>query len=435
MLLAASLAAGSPAFADEPAAAQPISLGAALQLAGAKNLDVQIANERLIEARANYEQARFRFFPWLSPGVGYRRHDGNIQDVAGNVFDVSKQSYTLGVTLNAQLDLGEAIFQSLAARQFARAAQEATEAQRQESVFAAATAYFELLRAKASVRVAEESVRLAAEIASQTKQAADAGIAFRGDVFRAEVQTQKNALTVRQTEEQRRAAAARLAEIVRLDPATDLAPEESDLVPLTLIETNLTLGTLVARAIAQRPEVRQYTALGESAAAAKKGTTTGPWIPTLGAQVGVGGLGGGRNDDWGNFDDAQDYFFGLSWRLGPGGLFDRSRTRAAEARRQAVLLGSEKVADLITRQVVDAHSRVRSTSDQLTIAERTLAAAEELLRLSRDRRQFGVGVVLETIQAEQELTRARLDYLRIMSEHNQAQFALRRALGSSISAP
>jgi outer membrane protein TolC len=420
------------ANAQETRAAQPINLSAALRLAGAENLDVKIAVERLNEARATHEQARFRFFPWLSPGIGYRRHDGNIQDVSGNVFDVSKQSYVLGVTLNAQLDLGEAIYQSLAARQLAHAALEASEAQRQEAVFAAAVAYFELLRAMSSVGVAEEAVRLAGEIASQTRQAADAGIAFRGDAYRAEVQQLKNAAQVRQSEEQRRNAAARLAEIVQLDPATDLLPQESELVPLTLVATNIYLGELIARALAQRPEVRQYAALGEAATAAVKGATTGPWIPTLGAQVAAGGLGGGRNDDWGNFDDTQDYFVGLSWRLGPGGLFDRSRTRAAEARRQTALLGSEKVTDLITRQIVEAHNRVASSQDQLLIAERTVSAAEELLRLSRERREFGVGIVLETIQAEQELTRARLDYLRMISEHNQAQFALRRFLGTEV---
>jgi outer membrane protein TolC len=40
-----------------------------------------------------------------------------------------------------------------------------------------------------------------------------------------------------------------------------------------------------------------------------------------------------------------------------------------------------------------------------------------------------VGVVLETIQAELDLTRARLDYLKTVAEFNQAQYALRKAVG------
>src|SRR5687767_9866915 len=64
-----------------------IDLPTALQLAGARSLDIQIARERLAEARANKESAVWQFFPWLAPGFSYRRHDNLIQDVSGNVID------------------------------------------------------------------------------------------------------------------------------------------------------------------------------------------------------------------------------------------------------------------------------------------------------------------------------------------------------------
>src|SRR5678815_1592058 len=72
---------------------QPIDLPTVLRLAGAQNLDVQIARQRLAEAKANQESATWQFFPWIAPGVGYRRHDDLLQDVAGNVIDVHKESY------------------------------------------------------------------------------------------------------------------------------------------------------------------------------------------------------------------------------------------------------------------------------------------------------------------------------------------------------
>lgn len=63
-----------------------------LQLAGAQNLDVEFARQRLIEAEGAYASERLRFFPTLAPGIGYRRHDGRIQDTGGDILDVSKQS-------------------------------------------------------------------------------------------------------------------------------------------------------------------------------------------------------------------------------------------------------------------------------------------------------------------------------------------------------
>ena len=409
--------------------AAPIDLATALRLAGAQNLDVAIARERVKEARALHEQARMQFLPWITPGIGYRRHDGNIQDVAGNVFDASKQSYTVGAALTAQLDFGDAIYKSLAARQLAKAAEESAEARRQEIVYAAATGYFELARAQGATGAAREGVRIAEDYAGQVRQAVAAGIAFKGDTFRAEVQVEKNRILLRQAEEQRQVAATRLAQTLRLPPSTDLVPQETELAPLSLIETNAALDTLVARALATRPELKQFAALRESASLFRAGTQYGPLVPTLGAQVYYGGLGGGMNDRLDNFDHTQDYWLGLSWKVGPGGLFDRSRLRAARSRERASELELEKARDEVIRQVVEAHTRSQSLADQLASAQRALSGAEQLLKYSRDRKEFGVGAVLEAVQAGQELTRARLDYLNTLADHNKAQYNAARAIG------
>jgi outer membrane protein TolC len=87
----------------------------------------------------------------------------------------------------------------------------------------------------------------------------------------------------------------------------------------------------------------------------------------------------------------------------------------------------------VKRQVVEAHTRVQSNGDQLDSAREALSASEQALKLARERQQFGVGEVLENIQAEQDLTRARLDYLTVVTEYNRAQFALRRAIGGRFS--
>ncbi|MBN8249764.1 MAG: TolC family protein, partial [Verrucomicrobia bacterium] len=152
--------------ADTNGAPQLIDLPTVLRLAGAQNLDVQIARERLREARAQQDQATLRFFPWLAPGVGYRRHDGNIQDVGGAIFEANKQAYTVGAALTLQVDLGDAIYQSLAARQLARAAGEAVEISRQDEVLAAATGYLELARAEASIAVLRDGLRIAEDYAA-----------------------------------------------------------------------------------------------------------------------------------------------------------------------------------------------------------------------------------------------------------------------------
>jgi len=110
-------------------------------------------------------------------------------------------------------------------------------------------------------------------------------------------------------------------------------------------------------------------------------------------------------------------------------LFDFPRVRAAESRLNISEFIGQKLRDEITRQVVEAFTRWQSLSDQLSTARAALAAAEEGLQLAQQRKEFAVGIVLENIQAEQDLTRARLEYLKIVADFNKAQYALRKAMG------
>src|SRR6059036_962777 len=323
----------------------PIDLPTALRLANAQNLDIQIARERLKEAKANHESAVELFFPWISPGAIYRRHENRIQDVVGNIIDADKQSYAVGGAITAQMDLGDAVYKSLAAKQLVNAADHALESQRQDSTLAAAQGYYDLAKAKAIVGVFNEAMHISEDYQKQLHDAVGIGIAFKGDELRVQTQTERYQITLRQALEQQRVAAARLAQILHLDSSVELVPHDADLVPLTLVETSAPLDSLVQQALGSRPELKQNQALVTAAREAKNGAVYGPLIPSVGAQAFVGGLGGGKNDSTGNFGESEDYFVGLGWRIGPGGLFDSGRIHASKARLEAARLGGEKLRD------------------------------------------------------------------------------------------
>lgn len=328
-----------------------------------------------------------------------------------------------------QWELGDAIYKKLAAKQLEHAADHALEAQRQDSVLAAARDYFDLAFAQAAVGVARDAVRISTNYEAQVQAAVETGIAFKGDALRVSVQSERNRLALRQASEQQRVTAARLAQTLHVDPSVELVARDADLVPLTLIETNVTLNALVERALTARPESKQSQALIEAARETKNGTVYGPLIPSIGASAFGAGLGGGRDGDTGNFGDQQDYFVGFGWRIGPGGIFDLPRQRAAKARLNSARLVVDKTHHEVTRQVVEAFTRLQSQTEQIHTARRGLTAAEEGLRLAQQRQEFGVGVVLENIVAEQDLTRARTDYLKAIAEFNKAQYGLSKAVG------
>jgi outer membrane protein TolC len=406
-----------------------IDLPSALRLAGARNIDIQLAREKLADAHAAEESAIERFFPWVAPGVTYRKHDNLIQNTEGLIEEVQKQSYAPGSTIAAQTDIGDAIFKSLEAHHLTKAARHGLDAQQQQTIIEAARGYFDLAAAHEVVGVAREGLRASTDYAAEIDRAVNAGIAFKGDALRVKVQQQRDEIVLRRAEENVRVASAKLVQVLHLDPIVELMPRDASVVPLSIISTKDSLGDLVSQALATRPETQQSAAFLSAAEQAKNGAIYGPLIPSVGGQAFFGGLGGGMDSNTGRFGESEDYVASVAWRVGPGGLFDFGNIHARQARLREAAFTAEKVVDQVANEVITNQTRVRSLADQIATAKQSLSDAEEALRLGQERKEFGVGVVLETILAEQDLARARNDYLNIVTDYNKTQYALLRALG------
>jgi OMF family outer membrane factor len=257
----------------------------------------------------------------------------------------------------------------------------------------------------------------------------EAGIAFRADELRVQVQTERNNLALQQAQQNERTAATVLAQVLHLDPAVRLVATNRDMIPLAIIRDSRSVSMLIEQALIARPELGQTNALVESANYTKQGATIGPVLPTVSGQAFTGQFGGDSDKFPSRSGGSQDYAVSLGWRIGPGGLFDVPRIDAAAARLRTARLIADRTRDDVIGQVVDAHTRVLSLRGQIDQAARALDAAAETLKLSEERKEFAVGNVLEVIQAEQDLTRAQSDYANAVVDYNKGQYALTRAIG------
>ena len=77
-------------------AVEPIDLANALRLAGARDLDIAIARQRILQAAADLKQARALWLPSLFYGPTWYRADGQIQAVTGQVETIDRSSLFLG---------------------------------------------------------------------------------------------------------------------------------------------------------------------------------------------------------------------------------------------------------------------------------------------------------------------------------------------------
>jgi outer membrane protein TolC len=249
--------------------------------------------------------------------------------------------------------------------------------------------------------------------------------------LKARTQAERNKIAFRQAQEQRAVASARLAQILHLNTPVELSPKLDEFVPITLTGTNIALGELVEQAMGSRPELRQSEALVRAATEDKNAAKYGPLVPSVGAQAFVGGLGGGNLSSYRGLSESEDYQVTATWRIGPGGIFDRTRIRGADARLNIARYNAEKAHDEILREVVEAYTRARSEADKLELNKRAVAAAEESYRLARGRKEAAISSAFETILAEEEFTRLRQDYVAAISDFNKAQYLLARAIGQS----
>lgn len=425
--LIALLFLSSPAPAAEDT--RFVDLPTVLRLAGAGHDEVEFARAKHAEAIAESKQAWQRFWPTLTVGAAWRGHEGNIQDVAGAVFEASKRQYTVGGAVIVDWSPGDLYFSALVSEQRARAAAELAEKVKRDLILQAVDRYYLLLAAEAGVAVIADDLKVTEDYASQLAGAVEAGTAFRADLLRVKTQVSRTKVAVRQAEESRDLAAAALAETLRLAPESALRPAKADLVPVPLMGKK-GVATLIAEAQGNRPELRAADAGTAAAALERERAKVAPLVPSVQAGYSAGGLGGGKSGELNNYDGQQDFFVGLGWKIGPGGLFDKQTRAIADARASAAQNQTGQVKAAIGREVVEAALRAQSAKDQIAINDEAVDAAQEMAKLARERQASQVGVVLEYLLAQEELTRARQSRIEAVTGYNRAQHALKIAVGA-----
>jgi outer membrane protein TolC len=406
----------------------PVDLATVLRLAGANNLDIALVREKVHEAYGAERVAEGRFWPVLGPAAVFRRHEGLTQGTDGAFVDVDKQQTFAGGRAVLQWQVGEAIFAKLAASRRFEGALGALEAAEQSTALEAAVAYYDLLRDTLRARVAEQAVGISEKLVGQLETSVSVGRSFKGDLLRSRVQRTSNRLAAARFGESSRLASIRLAAMLRLEPEIDLIPAEDRPLGLELVPADLPLDRALQEAMDQRPELREARAELEAARREHTAAVWGPAVPDLMVDVAPGSLG----PTPGKLRDTLDFSILLGWRIGPGGLFDPGRREVSEARARRAEIQVARVSQKISEQVRSAWTQLRSRREQMKLAEEAIRDAEEALDLNLKRQSTGVGLPLEVIQAEEALTRARLDHVAGVMDYNQAQLRLFAYRGARI---
>lgn len=436
----------APAAALPPTDRYPINLTSALRLAGASNLQIALAGERVNQARARQEGAEFLWLPSLNAGVGYNKHDGRIQDTRGEVIDASRNAFFAGggpnlgpapltgpggppARLFLGLPLADVIFAPLAERQQVQAASAAASATFNDILLETASVYLDLLQAQGQSAIAQEAATNAEELVRLIQARVRVGAAPPADGLRAQAELADRRRQRLQAEEAVRVVSAELVRLLRLDPAITLLPQEGESLPICLIDVNAPLPELLAQGIAARPEMAQYQALVIATIERLRQEEWRPWLPTVQVGLSSGGFGGGQGSFFGNFSDRVDFDALLVWELRNLGFGNRALQRERSSQTIQAHLAAEQIRDTIASQIARAYYQVQFRQQQIEAARAQVKAAADAVPLNFKGILGGDLRAIEAQQAVQTLAFARNQYLAAVIDYNKAQFQLLRALG------
>ena len=442
ILLAGSVAASAAETKVPKSGPMTIDLATALQLAGARNTEIARAREAVAEATAKLRQKQYLLVPALTVGASVEHHDGPLQESSGRIRNVSRTSANFGAGagavaagpvaapgLSLSVNLADAWFEPLVARQNREAIEAARDALGNVVQLRTAEGYLELVRGAARVRAAEEAVANAGELAKLTADFARSGEGLESDAQRAEVEKLIQERELEQAREAVAVAGARLAALLHLDAEVSLTPADSEVAPLTVTEPGSQIGELIATALQSRPELKQSAAEVRAAADRLRQSRYSAWIPNLAVGASAGAFGGGVGGGVSNVDGRTDVTALAFWRWEGFGLGQAEVTKERKSEMIQSEFARQGVADQVISEVRQAHAQLDSRSRQIAIAEKAVAAARSSFELNRSRIFEKQGLPIEVLQAIQSLARARVLYIDTVSDFNQAQFRLHHAIG------
>jgi outer membrane protein TolC len=448
VLLAAGAARGqvpmpAPAPTDR---GLPINLATAFELARVRNLDVQVAAERVAAAAARLDLAYSRWLPNVYLGGDYARQEGRIQDVTGNIFNTTKQSAMVGAGPSFVFSPSEAILGPLAARQVVAAREADRRAAENDITLSVAEAYFNVQQARGELAGAIATERLAADLADRAEKLA-AGLAQPVEVHRARTELARRQQAVETARERWETASAELNRLIRLPPTAVLVPAEPADLRIELFGPAAGIDELIPIGLRNRPELAANQALVEATLARLREEKLRPLVPSLivrgnatnpAGTLSTGAFGGGLDSQLQKFGTRNSYDVQVLWELQGLGFGNRAAVREREAENRGAVLELLRTQDRVAADVVDAQSRAARSAARVKPAAEGVAEAAQTVKTHlaaiNQTRRVGDALVLifrpqEAVAAVQALDQAYRDYYAAVGDANRAQFRLYRALG------
>ncbi|MFP6577020.1 MAG: TolC family protein [Pirellulaceae bacterium] len=423
-----------------------IDLWQALQLGGANGLLVQLAQQRVEESHTRLLAAQANWLPSIRFGVGYNRHDGQLQATHGGVVPSSRNSLFAGGGLGLgqaplaggaggpprmmiNFSLADACFEPLVADRLLTA-----EVANQDSTFndahlRVALVYLDLLEAHALHTNAIQSQKDVQALVKLTTLFAEQGAGSQVEVDRAKTELSQHRLALLDAARLIHVRNAQLVQLLHLEATQQLTPREEVLHPIVLVEEDHDVHHLIDEGLARRPELlRQQSAL-DAAVLRTCQESWRPWLPNVQVGGSAGTFGGGPSGSFNQQAGRADLDVLAFWEWRNMGIGNQAVLWQRDSQLRQLETGLAMLRDQVAAEVVTASQEILNYRGQMKAAQESLTTAKSSYQRNYQRVRQAEGLPIELLQAIQARIQARNSYTRSVTQYNKAQFRLLRAIG------
>ncbi len=425
----------------------PINLATAMELSGARPLDIATATAQVEQALAQLLQAQALWIPNLNGGVDYFRHDGYQQNLfTGGLFQKGRQSLFVGGGPSASFALTDAIFAPLAARRVVASRRADLQAAKNDSLYAVSQSFFQLQAARGRLLGVAATIVRAELLVDFAKGLAPSLIAPL-EINRAKTELQSLRQSQQLAIRDWRVASARLAEVLLIEPSTLLEPVEPPFLQITFIPPDQSAEELMPIALNTRPEIASRKELVAAAFQLLRQEKTRPLLPNLyvvspATTTGImsaGNFSGGANGAIGSNNSRFDIEIAAVWQLQNAGIGNIGRIRQRRAEQEVATIDLTRTVFRVKSEVSQAvarlqTARVRVVETEEGVRQAIESADKNFIGLRETTRPAGELLRLvvrpqEVVAAIQAMNVAYEQYSAAINEYNAAQFEVYRALG------
>lgn len=400
-------------YAEQAGATPPFTLEQCLDLAMANQTDVITARNNVTIAKGRSAEALAQYLPQLS--------------IQNNAFQWGTQSVLSRVTTGTALNVSQNVFDGgLREANNVRARYGVTQEQAylirtiQTTTYNVTRAYYDALRAKHLADVARTTVTYNEELLKQVQAAAEQGTAAKADVLPVEAQLANARVSLITANNNVKTSLLALQTAIGLTPKPDFDIADVEKPPSLEMQP---LEAWIKQAMAARPDVVAAKAGAGAARASLRAARINLYPrPVINAEY-QKGIEGGFTTSGGQMVG------GIVFDLFNGGA-NRAAYREAEASAANAAQAEKQIMRDIPTQVEEAYLNLTSSRDRLDASDIGLKAAQVNYDAQKERYALGSGTVLDTLNAQVQLTTAQSNAVQARYDYYTAIAQMNYAIGS-----